>query len=208
MEYLSLVVLGVTAFAATNLDDILLLVLFFGDNYYRARDVFLGQAMGIGLLVLVSLILSLAASALPRPWVGILGLVPVVIGGRELIARRHDADDGGDAPRPDAMIAQNTPGRRRAVAVAGVTLANGGDNIGVYVPLFAAHSAAQTALLLAVFAVMLGVWLFTAFYLARRSAVAARVQRIGRAGLPYALIGLGIMILGEAFLIPSGSNLH
>lgn len=199
MDWLPLVALGVTAFAATNLDDILLLVLFFGDNYYRARDVFLGQAMGIGLLVLISLILSIAASALPRPWVGLFGLFPVLIGARELIARRHDADDGGDAPRPNATIGHSAPGRRRAMAVAAVTVANGGDNIGVYTSLFATHSAAETLVLLLVFVVMLWLWLYGAYYLVRRSAVAGKLQRAGHAVFPYALIILGVVIMTEAF---------
>ena len=80
-------------------------------------------------------------------------------------------------------------------------LPNGGDNIGVYVPLFATRTAGQTALLLAVFAGMLAVWLFGALYLARRSAVAGRTQRIGRAAFPYALILLGATIMVDAFLM-------
>jgi cadmium resistance protein CadD (predicted permease) len=195
MDWLPLVLLGITAFAATNLDDILLLVLFFGNNDYHARDVFLGQVMGIGLLVIISLILSLVASAVPQKWLGILGLVPVLIGARELIARRNDADDGGDAPRPNATIAGRAPGQRRAVAVAGVTLANGGDNIGVYTPLFAVHSAAETLVLLVVFAVMTWLWLNGAYYLVRRSAAAGKLQRAGHAVFPYALILLGLFIL-------------
>ena len=199
MDWLPLVALGVTAFVATNLDDMLLLVLFFGNQHFRARDVFLGQAMGIGLLVLISLILSLAASAVPRPWVGVLGLLPVLIGARELIARRQDADDGGDAPRPNTTIAQNAPGRRRAMSVAGVTVANGGDNIGVYTSLFATQSAAETIVLLLVFIVLLWVWLYGAYYLVRRSSVADQLQRVGHAVFPYALIILGLFILVDAF---------
>lgn len=197
MDWLPLIALGVTAFAATNLDDILLLVLFFGDDYFRARDVFLGQAIGIGLLVLISLILSLVASALPRPWMGLLGLFPVLIGARELITRRNDTDDGGDAPRPNPAITQIDPGRRRALAVAGVAVANGGDNLGVYTALFSAHSPAETMVLLLIFVAMLWVWLYGAYYLVRRSAVAGKIQRAGHAVYPYALIILGVLILVE-----------
>lgn len=197
MDRLPLIILGFTAFAATNVDDILLLVLFFGDRATRARDVFLGQAMGIGLLVIISLVLSLAASAVPRPWVGLLGLIPVLIGARELIARRNNVDDGGAAPRPNPTIAQSASGRRRAVAVAGVTLANGGDNIGVYTPLFSAHSAAETIVLLIVFVALMWVWLYGAYYLVRRSAVAGQLQRFGHAVFPYALIAIGLIILVE-----------
>jgi cadmium resistance protein CadD (predicted permease) len=197
MDWLPLIVLGVAAFAATNIDDSLLLVLFFGDRRFRARHVILGQALGIGLLVLIGLLgASLALAVSPR-WVGLLGLLPIALGARELLARQRGGDDD-DAPALNTAVTRATPGWRRVAAVAGVTLANGGDNIGVYAPLFVARSPGQTALLLAVFVVMLAVWLFGAFYLARRSAVAGRIQRAGRAVFPYVLIGLGIAILIEA----------
>jgi cadmium resistance protein CadD (predicted permease) len=199
MDWLPLVALGVTAFAATNVDDSLLLLLFFGDRRFRARHVFVGQALGIGLLVLISFLGAWLALALPNRWVGLLGLFPILIGARELLARCTKGGD--DTPALEATITRATPGWRRAAAVAGVTLANGGDNIGVYTSLFAARSPAQTALLLAVFAAMLAVWLFGALYLARRSAAAGRVQRIGRVVFPYALIGLGMAIIVEAFMI-------
>lgn len=199
MDWLPLIVLGITAFAATNADDLLLLVLFFGNRHYRARDVFLGQVMGIGLLVIISLILSLAVSAVPRPWIGMLGLLPIAIGARELIARRDGADDGGDAPKPNPAIMRRDYGRRRALAVAGVTLANGGDNIGVYTPLFTVHSAVDTLVLLLVFIVLTWLWLNGAYYLARRSTMAMQIQRLGHAVFPYALIILGVVILVQAF---------
>ena len=57
MDWFPLVILGATAFAATNLDDAFVLLLFFGDRRYRARHVFIGQALGVGLLeLLLSLI--------------------------------------------------------------------------------------------------------------------------------------------------------
>jgi cadmium resistance protein CadD (predicted permease) len=200
MGWLPLIVLGVTAFAATNIDDSLLLVLFFGDRRFRARHVFVGQTLGIGLLVLIGLLGASLALALSPRWVGLLGLLPIALGARELLARQRGGDDDG-APVLNTAVTRATPGWRRTAAVAGVTLANGGDNIGVYAPLFAARPPGQTALLLAVFAAMLAVWLVGAFYLARRSAVAGWVQSAGRAVMPYALIGLGIVILADAFII-------
>jgi cadmium resistance protein CadD (predicted permease) len=202
MEWLILVALGVTAFAATNIDDSLLLLLFFGDRRYRIRHVFAGQALGIGLLVLISLAGALLALAVPERWIGLLGLLPIALGARGLADWRR----GMTAEAPTAAMAMTTtgdaPGWRRAAAVAGVTLANGGDNIGVYLPLFAARPAGQTALLLAVFAGMLAVWLFGTLYLARRSVVAGQIQRIGHILFPYALIALGAIIVAEAFLLP------
>lgn len=197
MDWLPLIALGVTAFAATNVDDSVLLVLFFGDRRFRARHVFAGQALGIGLLVLISLAAALLALSVSGPWVGLLGLLPIALGARELLARRRGATDDAPATEPDVSGAM--PGWRRTAAVAGITLANGGDNIGVYAPLFAARPPAETAVLLVVFGVMLAAWLFGALWLARRSAVAGPLQRAGRAVFPYALIAIGIVILIEHF---------
>ena len=197
MDALSLIVLGVTAFTATNIDDAFLLLLFFGDRRYRARHVFIGQGVGVGLLVLLSLVGALAALALPVWAVGLLGLLPIAIGARQLLERRRGRSDGPVAtiaPAPDAA------GWRQAAAVAGVALANGGDNVGVYVPLFAARPVGQTALLLAVVAVMLVVWTAAGYVLARRSVLAGRLRRLSRAVLPWVLIGLGVAIPFERSL--------
>lgn len=198
MDWLPLIALGVTAFVATNLDDSLLLLFFFGDRRFRARHVFVGQALGIGLLVLISLAGALLALALPERLIGLLGILPVALGLKQLIEQRQSTI--ADKPGPEPAAQPHNPGWRRAAAVAGITLANGGDNIGVYVPLFATRPPAQTALLLAVFAAMLVVWTFSGYYLARRSIMAGPLQRVGRRIMPYMLILLGALILLESFL--------
>jgi len=194
MDALSLTVLGVTAFAATNIDDAFLLLLFFGDRRYRARHVFVGQGVGVGLLVLLSLVGALAALALPARAVGLVGLLPIAIGVKQLLERwRFRRDESAAEVAPPT----GTTGWRQAAAVAGVTLANGGDNVGAYVPLFAARPVGQIALLLAVFAVMLVVWTAAGYALARRPAVAGPLSRISGAVMPWVLIGLGVTILFE-----------
>ena len=61
---------------------------------------------------------------IPDRWVGLLGLVPLALGVRGLVgAIRSRNDDGEDVP---AVTAGN------AFAVARVTIANGADNIAVW----------------------------------------------------------------------------
>jgi cadmium resistance protein CadD (predicted permease) len=81
--------------------------------------------------------------------------------------------------------------------VAAVTVANGGDNIGIYIPLFANSSAIELIVILVIFLVMLGLWCWLAFYLARHPAVAPPLTRYGSILVPYILIGLGLFILIE-----------
>jgi cadmium resistance protein CadD (predicted permease) len=86
--------------------------------------------------------------------------------------------------------------------VAGVTIANGGDNIGIYVPLFASSSTlAEIITLVAIFLAVTAVWCALAYYLVNHQLIATRLRRVGHIVLPFVLIGLGAYILANAFLL-------
>ncbi|MGA8046005.1 MAG: cadmium resistance transporter, partial [Dermatophilaceae bacterium] len=89
----------------------------------------------------------------------------------------------------------------QALAVAGVTLANGGDNLGVYIPLFAtAPQAIETYV--AVFAVMTVAWCALGYAIVNNPLIGSRIRRHGHVLLPVVLISLGLYILsGAAVLI-------
>jgi cadmium resistance protein CadD (predicted permease) len=78
--------------------------------------------------------------------------------------------------------------------VALLTLAAGGDNLAVYVPLFAAAPRA-IPVYAAVFAAMTALWCWAAGRLAAHPWAGAFVGARGRALLPVVLIGLGASIL-------------
>ena len=59
-------ILGITLFAATNIDDTFLLLGFFADPKYRAHRVVIGQYLGIATLVAISLLAALIALVIPR----------------------------------------------------------------------------------------------------------------------------------------------
>ena len=75
----SLTLIGISAavFVSTNIDDIFLLAAFFADPPPRARAIVAGQFLGIGVLVLGSVLATssaglLAASSLPGVGAGVL----------------------------------------------------------------------------------------------------------------------------------------
>jgi len=81
--------------------------------------------------------------------------------------------------------------------VAGVTIANGGDNLGVYIPLFASATGA-IPIYAAIFAVMTALWCWIGYRLVRNRWVGERLRRYGHLLLPYVLIALGLYILSGA----------
>jgi cadmium resistance protein CadD (predicted permease) len=197
LDFLGIIGIGVAVFAATDIDDLFVLMLFFSNPTYKARQVILGQYLGIGILVVVGVAGSLIALIVPSMIIGLMGLLPIGIGIKKLFDLRKHEDDG---------IPKNLQGGRSShlqfLTVAGVTIANGGDNIGVYMPLFARSSTlAETVTLVVIFLAVTAVWCALAYYLVNHRLIANRLSRVGHIVLPLVLIGLGVYILVDAFVL-------
>jgi cadmium resistance protein CadD (predicted permease) len=183
-------------FAVTNIDDLLVLALFFaqGAGHEGAtRSITIGQYLGFVATLFVAVAASLGATLLPEDAIPYLGVLPLALGiraGIRIWSHRNDSEDGKGAS-----------GRPGSLEVATVTFANGGDNIGVYVPVFATTGVGGMSIYIVVFLVLLGVWIAAGRYFATRAAVAAALSRWGHILLPVVLTGIGLLILigGGAF---------
>lgn len=182
-------------FAVTNIDDLVILALFFarGAGHRRARrDIAAGQALGFAAILAVAVAAAAGVTLLPPSMVPYLGLLPLALGVRAAVQTwRHRHDRGVEQ---DVPAVRTVP---RAFEVAGVTFANGGDNVGVYVPVFASAGLGRMTIYLAVFLVLLAGWIVAARFLAGHPAVAPVLSRWGHILLPVVLVGLGVGILVE-----------
>jgi cadmium resistance protein CadD (predicted permease) len=170
---LGLIGQAVVMFAATNVDDIVLLALFLGQaagHRGGAARVVAGQYLGF------AAILAASIRAAWRAW-------------RE---RHHPPDD------EPAAATGNGPA---VFAVAAVTFANGGDNIGVYVPVFATAGTGGLIVFVVVFLALVAVWCLLGRLVVSHPGIARALARWGHILLPIVLIGIGLLILieGHAF---------
>jgi cadmium resistance transport/sequestration family protein len=198
MEVLNAFSTGVSAFAATNLDDIVILMLFFSqvNTLLQRRHIVSGQYLGFALLVLASLPGFFGSLILPRPWIGLLGLVPIILGFSRLFERNEDEAAEISFQQPQsAWTSFLSP---QTYGVAALTVANGSDNVGIYVPLFANCTWSTLGLILAIFFTLVGVWCYAAYQLTRLPTIADALTRYGNQFVPYVLIGLGGMILWDS----------
>ena len=83
-------------------------------------------------------------------------------------------------------------------SVMAITIANGGDNLSAYIPLFATTAPAGRWIMICVFALLTGVWCGAAYVIARRIRTREGLQAWGRRALPFVLIALGGYILWRA----------
>lgn len=177
------------AFVSTNLDDIIILALFFGSRKYSQHNIFPGQYLGIFSLVIISYTFAQVGNFIHPRYIGLLGFLPIYLSIKQLIAlfRKGDADE--------VQIDHSKAG---IIAIAGVTLANGSDNMGVYVPLFATLNNFHFMILIIVFAIMTGIWCMLGKYLARNALLAKTITRFGHIIMPGVLFLLGVYILFES----------
>ena len=88
IDILGLVTIGVAAFVATDIDDIFVLMMFFSSLTFPVRQVVLGQFIGIGLLIAISALGSLISLVVPTYIIGLMGIIPIVIGIKNLVEIR------------------------------------------------------------------------------------------------------------------------
>jgi cadmium resistance protein CadD (predicted permease) len=194
---------GPLAFLVTDIDDLVVLVAFFADAAVRPHDVVLGQYAGITFLLAASALAMLARLVIPLHLVGLLGVLPIALGIREAVeaARaRRAANDEPESVRCAEGPRSGLPTAGRRVGVLGValvTVANGGDNVAVYAPLFASATPARAAGLAGIFLVMTGLWLSLAWFTVRNPLFGRHVSRWGRFLLPPVLVVLGAWIMWE-----------
>ncbi len=186
----SLLFIAAVAFIVTNLDDLVVLTAFCGHERYRLREIALGQYLGFGTLVGISLVVGVGASRFFPEHVRWLGAFPIAVGGLWLLRRRYGP--GSDA---SSRLEDGSTARSRTGLVAGVGIADGADNLSVYVPLFAVLGVADTVVVVAMFLVAAGLWVLFARWLASRRPLADRLDTYGDVVLPIVLITLGVVIL-------------
>ncbi|MGC4834648.1 cadmium resistance transporter [Micromonospora vinacea] len=171
-------------FAATDIDDIVILTLFFvaarTTGRPRTWEIVAGQYLGIGALAVASAVIAGGLLVVPDPWTGLLGLLPIALGVRAL---RSSGDD--EAP---AVVTG-------ALGVAGVTIANGADNAAVYVPVFRALGVADSVVFLLVFVLLIALWCVAGAWLGGHRRVVRLVERTGAWLVPTIFIAIGLVIL-------------
>lgn len=189
---------SVAAFISTNLDDIFMLTLFFAQAKGRkgALKVVAGQYIGMGCLAALSILGALGTQLVPQRYVGLLGFVPLCLG----IKAWMDYRSQGNKSRQEEETSE-TPGIG-IISVALVTMANGGDNIGVYIPVFSGYSAGELAEALAVFAMMTALWCRLGYSLGNHPGIKEKIERYQHILVPLILSALGVIILAKSLKIP------
>lgn len=191
-DLLSIITAAIAIFVSTNIDDIVVLtVLFLASNASgrpKVWQIVAGQYAGIAVLVVLSMIAALGLTLIPNEWVGLFGLIPLGLGIRGLVQAVKERNSNQKTPSITA---------KSFAAVAGITVANGGDNIAVYTPFFHSLNPTDIFIVLMVFAISIAAWCMAAAWLGRHKHLVRLIERFGHWMVPVVFVVIGLVILSS-----------
>ena len=219
---------AVISFISTNIDNIFVMMLLYAQAGEKSekRHVVIGQYVALALLVAISLLGAVGFHFVPSQYVGFLGVIPMALGVREWLSyqksqRTAAEPDGENSIQTAEGIAADgsadAKGRWHQIltrlqaaapkiinpdiaSVVIVAVANGADNIGVYIPLFTGYAGWQLLLTILVFAAMMALWCFLGERITAFPKIKNTIQRIKHIAVPIIFVGLGIYIIIKGLL--------
>lgn len=188
---------AVVVYISTSVDDLFILMVLFGQIHTKKGmlSVWLGQYAGVGILVIASLLAAFALNLIPQGWIiGLLGLAPITLGFRALRKEPEENDMGV----LEKMKGINAAGPKRLFwTMVLITMASGGDNLGVYIPYFVSLDNNGIFIAAMVFLVMISLFCLTGLRLAKIPFIAKVLKAYSRIIIPVVFFSLGLFILVE-----------
>jgi len=214
----STVITAFISFVSTNIDDILVLMLFFSqiNNIMKTRHIIIGQYLGIGTLTIISIVGALGISIIPHEYVGLLGLIPIYLGIKAYADYKKESkykkniENQENKNDENNKLEETTDIKETRIItfiknfinpsvfkVASITFANGGDNVGIYVPLFTSMNLISIFTTVVMFVFLTALWCFIGKRLSEYPFVQRNIEKYKHIFIPIIFIGLGFFILLE-----------
>ncbi|MGO1590220.1 MAG: CadD family cadmium resistance transporter [Alkalibacterium gilvum] len=192
---LQIIFSAIAVYISTSIDYLFILLIIFSQAYTQKglRQIYFGQYLGTGILVAISLFAAYVLNFIPQDWmIGLLGLIPIYLGIRVAMGSEEEAEE------EEVVEKLESRGSNRLFwSVALITIASGGDNLGIYIPYFTSLSVSEIVIAIVVFALSIAVLCYISYRLAKISFVSETLEKYERIIVPIVFIGLGIFIMLE-----------
>lgn len=137
----------IVAFISSNLDDLVILTILYAEatNRKQRSTILFGQLLGIGAILVLSIACVTMLHAFNLNYLNLLGISPLLMG-MSGFYKLYKADETAKKE-----TAYHTKVQKQVHTATGLTLgtimtltiSNGADNMGIYIPLFSKYSNVQ-----------------------------------------------------------------
>ncbi|GHN43803.1 CadD family cadmium resistance transporter [Lactobacillus delbrueckii] len=199
------IISAIGVYISTSIDYLIVLIILFAQISQNKQKwhIYAGQYLGTGLLVGVSLVAAYVVNFVPEAWmVGLLGLIPIYLGIRFAIVGE------GEEEEEEEIIERLEQSKATQLfwTVTLLTIASGGDNLGIYIPYFASLDWAQTLVALLVFAIGVIIFCELSRVLSSIPLISETIEKYERIIVPSVFIPLGLYIMYESGTIETFLN--
>ncbi len=200
------IISAIGVYISTSIDFLIILIILFAQLSQNKQKwhIYAGQYLGTGLLVGASLVAAYVVNFVPEPWmVGLLGLIPIYLGIRFAIVGE------GEEEEEEEIIERLEQSKANQLfwTVTLLTIASGGNNLGIYIPYFASLDWSQTLVALLVFAIGIIVFCELSRVLSSIPLISETIEKYQRIIVPLVFIPLGLYIMYESGTIETFLNL-
>ncbi|KAF7157313.1 hypothetical protein CNMCM5623_001436 [Aspergillus felis] len=189
-----------SSFAITNIDDMFVLVTFFAEasanrTAVTPLKITAGQYLGFTVIVVISMIGYGASLLIPSEPIGFLGLLPILLGIWKLFEHLFPGED-------EESEKSKITSAKSILKVSAITVMNGGDNIGTYIPLFAQAKGAEIAVYIVTYYILVGVWCLVAYLIMKQRHILRMAEKYASVVVPLLYVGLGVYIIVKSSCYP------
>lgn len=190
------IISAIGVYISTSIDYLIILIILFAQLSQNKQKwhIYAGQYLGTGLLVGASLVAAYVVNFVPEEWmVGLLGLIPIYLGIRFAIV-------GEDAEEEEEEIIERleqSKANQLFWTVTLLTIASGGDNLGIYILYFASLDWSQTLVALLVFVIGIIIFCEISRVLSSIPLIFETIEKYERIIVPLVFILLGLYIMYE-----------
>jgi len=199
------IISAIGVYISTSIDYLIILIILFAQLSQNKQKwhIYAGQYLGTSLLVGASLVAAYVVNFVPEPWmVGLLGLIPISLGIRFAIVGE------GEEEEEEEIIERLEQSKANQLfwTVTLLTIASGGDNLGIYIPYFASLDWSQTLVALLVFAIGIIIFCELSRVLSSIPLISETIEKYQRIIVPLVFIPLGLYIMYESGTIETFLN--
>lgn len=198
------IISAIGVYISTSIDYLIVLIILFAQlpQDKQRWHIYVGQHLGTGILVGASLVAAYIVNFVPEAWmVGLLGLIPIYLGIRFAIV-------GEDEEEEEEIIEKLEQSKVNQLfwTVTLLTIASGGDNLGIYIPYFASLDWLQTLVALIVFAIGIIIFCGLSRILSSIPLISETIEKYEQIIIPLVFIPLGLYIMYESGTIETFLN--
>lgn len=190
---------ALAVFISTSIDYLLILTIIFVQTRTKKGILHVvgGQYLGTAVLVVASLLIAFILHFIPEEWIiGLLGIIPIILGVH--VATQKERDKEEDEAEEVNKKLETAKANRLFWTITLITIASGGDNLGIYIPYFASLAGSDFFIILLVFLIATAILCYIGYKLSTIRLISETLEKYERIIVPIVYIALGIYIMAES----------